>query len=158
MRLNAQTDFSLRMLIYLATKGEGGATIQEISTRMKLSQTHMMRVAAKLAANGLVTSTRGRLGGLSLGRHAGEITVLDVVLAMEPDFALVECFDKSRGGCSIESACLLKGVLSSALEAFFAELRGVTLLQITQPARVQLIQVLGLGESEDRRAAAGGAR
>lgn len=158
MRLNAQTDYSLRMLIYLATKGEGGATIQEISTRMGLSQTHMMRVAAKLAANGLVTSTRGRQGGISLGRVADEITVLDVVLAMEPDFALVQCFDKSKDACSIEPACLLKGVLSSALEAFFAELRGVTLLQITQSARVQLIQLMGLGEADGRRAAAGGVR
>ncbi len=146
MRLNAQTDFSLRMLMYLAVKSGGPATIQEVSTRMGLSQTHMMRVAAKLAAKGLVVSSRGRQGGVSLAREASEITVEEVVKAMEPDFALVQCFDDSKSECTIEPACNLKHVLTDALEAFFAAMRAVTLAQLTESNHAQLVRLLDLEE------------
>src|SRR5579862_2331702 len=150
MRLNGQTDFSLRLLIYLATKNGGPATIQEVSSRMGLSQTHMMRVAAKLVANGLLLSSRGRQGGISLGRDASEITVEEVVRKMEPDFALVQCMEPLGGECLIEPACLLKGVLSSALAAFFSELKGVTIAQLIQPKRAHLSQILRLDIPPDR--------
>jgi len=146
MRLNLQTDLSLRMLIYLAAKRDSSATIQEITQSMGLSQTHMMRVAAKLASRGLVASSRGRAGGLSLGKDASEITVEDVVRAIEPDFALVQCLDQSEERCVIEPGCLLKDALLDALDAFFAELRSVTIAQLTQPCRPQLLQLLRIDE------------
>lgn len=144
MRLNAQTDFSLRILMYLAAKGGEGATIQEIATKLGLSQTHLMRIAAKLAGTSLVVSTRGRAGGLALGMDPSRITVEDVVRAIEPDFALVECLAASGGDCSIEPACRLKGVLVSALDAFFAELRAVTLADLTFPNRKRLADIFWL--------------
>lgn len=144
MRLNAQTDYSLRILMYLAAKGGEGATIQEIATKLGLSQTHLMRVAAKLAANGLVLSTRGRSGGLVLGMDARRISVEDVVRAIEPDFALVECLGVSDRRCSIEPACRLKGVLAGAVAAFFAELRAVTLADLTHSNRARLADIFWL--------------
>ncbi|MCB8931805.1 MAG: Rrf2 family transcriptional regulator [Fimbriimonadaceae bacterium] len=144
MRLNAQTDYSLRILMYLATKQGEIATIQEVSTRLKLSQSHLMRIAAKLASTGLVETTRGRSGGLVLGKDATRITVEEVLRAIEPDFALVECFKPSEGGCTVEPACRLKGVLGKALKAFFDELRDVTLADLTQPNRARLADIFWL--------------
>ena len=146
MKLNVQTDYSLRLLMFLATKEGGTATIQEASSRMGLSQTHMMRVAAKLVAKGFLASSRGRLGGISLAKDASAITVEHVIRAVEPDFALVECFAKSKNFCSIEPACLLKGVLSSALEAFFSELRTVNLAQLTQRNHAELTAIFRLDD------------
>ncbi|HWA83168.1 MAG TPA: Rrf2 family transcriptional regulator [Fimbriimonadaceae bacterium] len=146
MRLNLQTDLALRMLIYLSAKQGIPATIQEITQKMGLSQTHMMRVAAKLASHGLVSSNRGRRGGLLLGKDASEISVEEVVRAIEPDFALVQCFDRAREKCVIEPACLLNGALQNALDAFFAELRSVSLAQLTVPNRFPLLQALRLAE------------
>lgn len=145
MKLNAQTDFSLRIMMYLSAKGGESATIREVSTKLGLSQAHMMRIVAKLASNGLINAARGRSGGLTLGRDASLITVEDVVVAIEPDFALVQCFQTSQlKSCSIEPACLLKGVLSSALKAFLAELRAVSLADLSQPNRVSLTEVFRL--------------
>ncbi|HTQ11667.1 MAG TPA: Rrf2 family transcriptional regulator [Fimbriimonadaceae bacterium] len=149
MRLNVQTDLALRMLIYLAAKQGSPATIQEITQKMGLSQSHMMRVAAKLASNGLVASSRGRGGGLSLGRDASEITVEEVVKTMEPDYALVECLGMDGGDCVIESACVLKGVLVSALEGFFSVLRNATLAQLVEPKLIPLAAILNLGRPRD---------
>ncbi|MDR3690772.1 MAG: Rrf2 family transcriptional regulator [Fimbriimonas sp.] len=144
MRLNAQTDFSLRILMYLASKPGGTATIQEISTRLQLSQTHLMRVAAKLVSVGFVKSQRGRIGGIGLALPASEITVEAVIRAMEPDFRLVECFGPQEKGCTIERGCALKGALSNALAAFFAALHDVTLEQLTEPHRAALIALFDL--------------
>lgn len=146
MRLNAQTDFSLRMMMYLASKRGASATIQEISTHLGLSQAHLMRVAAKLSSAGLVSSTRGRLGGLALARDPHLITVEEVVKSIEPDFHLVQCFDELHKSCSIEPACLLKGTLSSALKAFFAELRAVSLASLTDPNHSRLSEIFRLDE------------
>jgi Rrf2 family nitric oxide-sensitive transcriptional repressor len=149
MRLNSQTDFSLRLLMYLAAKPGGTATIQEASRRMGLSQTHMMRVAAKLASTGFLTSNRGRSGGICLSRDAASITVEEVVRAVEPGFSLVECFEPS-GTCVFQPGCLLKGVLHSAMEAFFAELRTVTLNQLVSPNDERLHRVLGWSDPARR--------
>lgn len=148
MRLNAQTDFSLRIMMYLSAKDGESATIREVSTKLALSQAHLMRIVAKLASKGLINAARGRSGGLTLGRDASLITVEDVVAAIEPDFALVHCFQTSQPQtCSIEPACLLKGALTSALRAFLAELRAVSLADLTRPNRVNLAEVFRLNDA-----------
>lgn len=144
MRLNAQTDYSLRILMYLAAKGGEIATIQEVATRLYLSQSHLMRIVAKLAASGLVETTRGRSGGLTLAKDASRTSIEEVVKAIEPDFALVECFAAEGGDCSVEPACRLKGALGKALASFFDELRGVTLADLTQPNRAHLADIFWL--------------
>lgn len=160
MRLNAQTDYSLRILMYLAVKQGGPATIQEVATKLGLSQAHLMKIAARLASKGLVNAARGRVGGLSLSRDPSLISVEQVVTAIEPDFALVQCFQTP--GCSIEPACLLKGTLDSALRAFLAELRAVSLADLTRPNRVSLSEIFRLSVARPARRSpapsAGGAR
>lgn len=147
MRLNAQTDFSLRIMMYLSAKRGRPATIREVATKLGLSQAHLMRIAAKLASKGLVHAARGRTGGLTLGRDANQITVEDVVTAIEPEFALVQCFQPNQArNCSIEPACLLKNVFASALRAFLAELRAVSVADLTQPNQVHLTEVFRLDE------------
>ncbi len=147
MRLNAQTDYSLRIMMYLTANGSGSATIPEVAAKLQLSKDHTMRIAAKLVAKGLVASTRGRSGGLALGREANAITVEEIVRAIEPDFALVHCFQTPpKQNCSIEPACLLKGVLSSALRAFFAELRAVSLADLTESNQVSLAEIFRLND------------
>ncbi len=147
MRLNAQTDFSLRIMMYLAAKGGSSVTIPEVAAKLQLSKDHTMRIAAKLVAKGLVASTRGRSGGLALAREANSITVEEIIRAIEPDFALVHCFQAPpKQNCSIEPACLLKGVLSSALSAFFTELRAVSLADLTESNQAPLAEIFRLNE------------
>ncbi|MBX3111046.1 MAG: Rrf2 family transcriptional regulator [Fimbriimonadaceae bacterium] len=145
MRLNAQTDYALRIMMVLAAKGGEPATIREVALRLDLSRAHMMQIAAKLAAHGLVKTTRGRAGGLLLSREAHQVTVEDVVKAIEPDFALVQCMQPmTKSECPLDSACLLKGALGSALGAFFAELRSVSLADLVSPNRAEITQIFRL--------------
>ncbi|MCA8203310.1 Rrf2 family transcriptional regulator [Burkholderia sp. AU33545] len=146
MRLTDYTDYSLRVMLYLAVRGEGLATIQEISDAYGISKNHLMKVVQQLGELGWVDTVRGRNGGLRLFPESLKLTVGQVVRATENDFALVGCFaadgDASRD-CVIEPHCRLKGVLAAARDAFFAELDRHTLGELTVPAS-PLVALLGI--------------
>ena len=126
MRLNVQTDYALRVLMFLAARDDEGATTAEIATRFGISRHHLTKVAQVLAREALVETARGRKGGLRLACPPGEISVGRVVRALESDFAIAACFPGGKGDCLIFPACRLRGVLENALEAFFTTLDGVT--------------------------------
>lgn len=141
MRLTTLTDYSLRMLIHLAIKPDGRATIAEVATAYAVSESHLMKVAHLLGQGGYVATLRGRGGGLSLARPAEAIRVGDVVRHMEPDMALVPCF--GDGACAIQPGCRLKQRLYAAREAFLAVLDDTTLADIAEP-RGELRALLGM--------------
>ncbi|KWI53808.1 Rrf2 family transcriptional regulator [Burkholderia pseudomultivorans] len=145
MRLTDYTDYSLRVMLYLAVHGEGLATIQEISDAYGISKNHLMKVVQRLGELGWVDTVRGRNGGLRLFPGSLRLTVGEVVRATEADFALVGCFAADAGsrGCVIEPQCRLKGVLAAARDAFFAELDRHTLGELAAPAS-SLVSLLGI--------------
>ncbi len=136
MRLTRLTDYSYRVLIFLAANGGWQATIREIATRYSISRNHLMKVANLLARHGFVRAVRGRGGGLMLARAPSEISLGDVARKLEDDFAVVECFAVS-GRCRIEPACKLRPLLSQAVAAFLDVLDGASLADITrEPAAI----------------------
>src|SRR3954447_11290890 len=141
MRLTTLTDFSLRMLIHLAIKPEGRATIAEVAAAYRISENHLMKVAHLLGQAGYVNTLRGRGGGLHLARPAGEITAGEVVQRMEPDMELVPCF--ADAPCAILPACRLKQRLHVAREAFLAVLDATTIADLAQP-QAELRDLLGI--------------
>ncbi|MXN75487.1 Rrf2 family transcriptional regulator [Burkholderia sp. 4701] len=145
MRLTDYTDYSLRVMLYLAVRGEGLATIQEISDAYGISKNHLMKVVQRLGELGWVDTVRGRNGGLRLFPESTRLTVGQVVRETENDFALVGCFagDETPRACVIEPQCRLKGVLAAARDAFFAELDRHTLGELAQPA-APLAALLGI--------------
>lgn len=137
MRLTVYTDYSLRLLMYLALKDDGLATIAEIAKSYRISKNHLMKVAYQLGAAGYVETVRGRGGGLRLARPAAEISLGDVVRRTEQDMTLVPCFkpgDAADGeGCAIRPACVLRHALARATAAFTDVLDGYSLADLTKP-------------------------
>ena len=118
MRLTDYTDYSLRVLLYLAVRPEGLTTIQDISDSYGISKNHLMKVVQRLAELGWVETVRGRNGGLRLHKQSAALTVGEVVRAAETDFALVSCLPDDSGthrACAIQSQCRLRDILQSAL-------------------------------------------
>jgi Rrf2 family transcriptional regulator, nitric oxide-sensitive transcriptional repressor len=66
MRLTVYSDYALRLLMYLALKKDGLATIAEIAATYDISRNHLMKVAYELGIAGYVVTVRGRGGGLRL--------------------------------------------------------------------------------------------
>lgn len=129
MRLTVLTDYSLRVLMYLGAAPERLATIQEIAKAYRISENHLMKVVHRLAQAGLVETTRGRGGGLRLGKPAQTIRIGDVLRAVEDDFALVECLG-AADTCRITPVCRLKRLLEHALRAYFEALDAWTLADL----------------------------
>lgn len=145
MRITLYTDYSLRVLIYLAVKPEGLSTIKEIADSYGISKNHLMKVVHYLQLQGHIETVRGKNGGLRLHRPPEEINIGSMIRATEQDMTLTECFG-DRSQCIIEPACGLKHVLVEALEAFFEVLDRYTLADLLKPAeRRQLGELLSLG-------------
>jgi Rrf2 family nitric oxide-sensitive transcriptional repressor len=142
MQLAVYTDYSLRVLIYLAVRPEQLATIEEISDAYEISRAHLMKVVHQLGRAGFLKTTRGRGGGIRLALPPEEISVGKVVRRMEERMALVECFDPKTSHCQIEPACGLRSVLKEALDAFLKTLDGYTLADLVAHRRKPLERLL----------------
>lgn len=143
MRLTVHSDYSLRVLIFLAAKEGEPATIPEIAKAYGVSRGHLMKVVNALGRLGYVATTRGRHGGISLGRPPAAIRVGEVLRQTEENLALVPCFIQGKkAGCRIDGACRLKGALAEALGAFLGVLDGYTLEDIVKGRATPLVRRL----------------
>ncbi|MFG6158803.1 RrF2 family transcriptional regulator [Halomonas sp. 1390] len=145
MHLTRFTDYSLRVLLYLAVKGEERSTINEIAERFEISRNHLMKVVQDLNHQGYLTAIRGKNGGLVLKRRPEDIPLGELVRATERDLELVECFGDSNE-CVITPACRLKPILAEALAAFIAVLDRYTLADLLGPQRPALVRLLQLND------------
>jgi Rrf2 family nitric oxide-sensitive transcriptional repressor len=142
MRLTNYTDYSLRVLMYLAVRPGQLATIEEISQAYGISKAHLMKVVHELGRGGFLETIRGRGGGIRLVQSPEDITIGDVVRQAEEKMDLVECFDPATSACKIEPVCGLRGVLEDALDSFLATLDGHTLADVMARRRKPLIELL----------------
>ena len=140
MQLTRFSDYSLRLLLYLAAHPDRLVPIDEVSRAYGVSHHHLVKIVQLLVDRQLVASTRGRGGGLRLNRQPAEINVGALVRITEPHFDLVECFDRTTNTCPIEPACGLKQVLRDARRAFLDVLDGRTLADFL-PRAPELIRL-----------------
>jgi Rrf2 family nitric oxide-sensitive transcriptional repressor len=127
MRLTAYTDYALRTLMYLAMHRDRLVTIQEIADEHGIAKNHLSKVVHQLSTLGYIEATRGRNGGLQLGREPKAINIGSVMRHTEADFHMAACFDDQAAGCIYSPACGLKGTLSRATRAFLDVLDEATL-------------------------------
>ncbi len=139
MRLTAMTDYSLRLLMYVGQHPERLCTIAEIAQVYGVSEAHLMKITHQLGLAGFLETVRGRGGGMRLARPAAEINLGEVVRAIEPDFAIVECF-ATGNVCSLTGQCRLTGILHGSLMAFMAHIDRFTLADILAPAPPRSVQ------------------
>lgn len=142
MRLTTFTDYSLRVLMYLATQPDRQATVAEIATAFAISESHLTKVVHHLGRRGLLKNARGRGGGIELARPASSIRLGVVISATEGQGTLVECFNPRTNRCVITPICGVRIVLAQALEGFYAALDRYTLADITRN-RAKLRSTLG---------------
>ena len=140
MRLTAFTDYSLRVLIYVAAAPEGRATVGEIARAFRVSEHHLVKVVQRLGKAGFLENRRGRGGGLRLARPAERINLAEVVRAMEGEDVPAECFARTGNRCALAGGCGLQRALREALAAFHAVLGRYTLADLgASPAKLALL-------------------
>jgi Rrf2 family nitric oxide-sensitive transcriptional repressor len=132
LNLTLHTDYSLRILLYLAEHTDRPVSTREISDAYGVSRNHLVRVVQTLQSHGFVHAATGRTGGITLARDPAGINIGEVVRKTEPNFRIVECFDAKANTCRIVPVCSLRGVLDDALTAFFKTLEKYTLADLVR--------------------------
>ena len=132
MRLTTYTDFCVRVLIYVGLNDDRPSTTKEIADAYGVSKNHLMKVVYDLGVKGYLNTTRGRNGGIRLGRPAAQINLGALIRDTEDSKALTECLPGGDGQCHIQSACVMRGVMAEALGEFFAVLDRHTLADLLE--------------------------
>jgi len=128
LRLSLYTDFSLRLLMYLAAAEPGAwVTTPNVAHAFGISLNHLQKSVQGLVRAGYVEALQGRAGGVRLAQPAAEIRIGGVVAALEGSGCLVDC---GRGPCPLSGQCLLKRALDEAERGFIRALDGYSLADV----------------------------
>ena len=142
MKLSLFSDYSLRVLMYGALKGES-FQLDEVTKAYGISRHHLAKVVQRLAQLGYLETRRGRNGGITLARTPQEIRIGRLVRETEEQPAILECFDPATNTCPINGSCQLKGIVGQALREFYAVLDRNTLHDtINGPHRARMMKTL----------------
>ena len=134
MRLTLHTDYSLRVLMYTAIRGQELSTITEIADHFDISKNHLMKVVSELGRKGYLENVRGKKGGIRLMRKPNQINIGTVVRDIEEELSIVGCL-RGVDFCPIEEVCVLRHALRDATMAFLAVLDRYTLDDLIKPGR-----------------------
>ena len=131
-----RTDYAIRALIHVTNTEASPVSAAAIGDAMEIPTGFLQQVLRELQQAGLVTSRPGPRGGYALARPAAEITVLQIVEALEGPLRSAEC--ALRGGpCHWDDVCALHWVWSSARDALCDELAGATLARVAADDQTQ---------------------
>jgi len=130
MRLTSYTNYSMRILMYCALHAGENVTMADVARDFAISRAHLLKAARRLGQLGYLQTTRGRSGGVQLAMAPGEISVGEVVRALETADDFVECFNPATNTCRLAGTCRLTGLLRRGLEAFYRELDKKTLADL----------------------------
>ena len=130
MKLRIQTDYALRTLILLGSE-KRKMTSTEIADAFLISKDHLVKVIQQLARLGYVRALSGRNGGVLLTRDPSEISVREVVKAMEGDTGIIACVTEPSF-CPMEPGCHLRRVLMKAESAFYDVLGDVSVADLSR--------------------------
>jgi Rrf2 family nitric oxide-sensitive transcriptional repressor len=141
VKLTKFSDYSLRLLLYLAVHRDRLVPVREVSRAYRVSPHILVKAVQLLVDAGLISSVRGRHGGLRLNKPPDQINVGALIRRTERDWNLVECFDLDTNTCPIEPVCGLKHTLEQAQRAFIGVLDDRTLADFL-PQTPSLVRLL----------------
>lgn len=147
MRLTLYTDYTLRVLMYVAVADGKLTKINDIAKTFDISKQHLMKIVNDLSRKGYLDTVRGHGGGVRLRRPPRDINIGEVVREVEKTLGVIGCLEQ-RGYCPIQRVCVLRGGLHDATQAFLSVLRRYTLADLIKP-RKALSSLLLSGNAAD---------
>jgi Rrf2 family iron-sulfur cluster assembly transcriptional regulator len=136
MRLTTKGRFAVTAMIDLAMNdSQGPVTLAEISERQRISLSYLEQLFGKLRRRALVSSVRGPGGGYTLARKAEELSVADIIRAVDEPIDATQCGGKEN--CHEDRKCLTHDLWASLNDKIFEYLNGVTLGQLMVKAKAQ---------------------
>lgn len=137
MKLSTKGRYGLRALIDMAVHSEEEAvSISSVSARQGISESYLEQLVRRLKKAGLVTSIRGAQGGYRLAKPASEISVGDILRALEGNLEAVECSGLSEErNCEDADFCVAKYVWQRINDSITEAVDGITLDQLIEESK-----------------------
>jgi Rrf2 family transcriptional regulator, nitric oxide-sensitive transcriptional repressor len=131
--ISQTAEYALRAAVYLAQDPDQPHTVEAIASATKVPEGYLAKIMLALAKAGLVTSQRGIRGGFMLQRNPQQVTVRDVVHAIDPIQRITSCpLNLEEHG---KELCPLHRCLDSAIAGVDSLFRGTTLVSLITPGR-----------------------
>ncbi|PJK31677.1 SUF system Fe-S cluster assembly regulator [Minwuia thermotolerans] len=127
MRLSKMTDYAVVMMGHMGQSTGRVFAATQIADGTGVPQPTVSKLLKELARGGLLVSIRGAQGGYRLDRTPDEITVAEIVQALEGPIALTACVDGADDSCHVESFCGMRGNWNKVNNAIRTALESVTL-------------------------------
>lgn len=131
MRFSAKSEYALRALVDMAGYyGRGTIGAREIAQRQGIPERFLEQQITVLRKVGLVKSQRGAQGGVTLARAPEDITIYEVVEALEGPLSTVTCVGSNASDCAKSAQCALQDLWCQVGLAVERVLKGMTLEQL----------------------------
>jgi Rrf2 family protein len=144
LQITKKADYAVRLMVEVAAHSGGVIATAEIAERQDIPYQFLRKVAQELAAKGLLIGERGGHGGLTLGRAPEDVSVLDILRAL--DLPPINDCAVDPDNCGRQKTCAAFGVWFEAQAAIDRVLAGATLSKLVRAHRVLLARSGG-GES-----------
>ncbi len=130
MQITRQADYAVRAVLYLARMGNNQRTATSmVAQEQNIPPSFLAKIISQLSIAGLLHTSRGARGGVTLAREPKEITLLEVVEAIDGPIQLNECVGEN-GTCAFEHDCPLRPVWCEAQEELVNRLKGTNFEQL----------------------------
>ena len=137
MQITRQADYAVRAVLHLAKVGNGERiATSSVAKEQHIPPSFLAKIISQLSIAGLLHTSRGARGGVTLARDPREITLLEVVEAIDGPIQLHECVTKG-GVCSLEDHCPIRSVWCEAQDELVARLKRTDFAQLLAKARQQ---------------------
>ena len=135
MKLSTKSRYGVRALLDVAIhQSDIPVQLKDVAERQQISLSYLEHLVAPLVSAGIIKSTRGAHGGVSLGRPSEEIPLIDVVRALEGSVAPVECVDDPTK-CTRADSCVTRDLWIETKRAMESVLESTTLADLVQKQR-----------------------
>ncbi|HEY0833147.1 MAG TPA: SUF system Fe-S cluster assembly regulator [Azospirillum sp.] len=134
IRLSKLTDYAIVVMSEMARRVGTVHTVAQLADRTGVPAPTVAKLMKSLTPAGLTTSHRGAAGGYALTRPATDITVADIVVALDGPIALTACVEGAGEECGVESLCPMRGGWEKINTAIRGALEQVTLADMMMPA------------------------
>jgi len=136
LRLNKLTDYAIVLMTYIASSPEASVhSARELVAGTQLPEATVGKILRELLDHGLVVSHRGMKGGYTLARAANDISVAEIISALEGPIGFTEC-NTTPGCCDLEPSCTVRynsGVIGRTLQH---ALQSIRLSALTKPLQL----------------------
>ncbi|MBI3173700.1 MAG: Rrf2 family transcriptional regulator [Chloroflexi bacterium] len=130
MQITRQADYAVRAVLYLARLGqEDRAATSQVAQEQHIPPSFLAKIISQLSIAGLLHTSRGARGGVMLAREPKDITLLEVIEAIDGPIMLNECVGDT-GSCTFDEECPLRPVWCEAQNELVARLKNTNFAQL----------------------------